>query len=199
MTIKILAYLIIPAYTIAFTSGYNWFTTNFSVIGNILDKKLAFLVWGITVGLYFYLIYRQLKPLVRLNPLFSHLIPAALGLLFCAITTPYLPDEMPLKSFLHIVFAFVSTVLLLVYLAAVVWTRCRMLAGPYRLYLAGLAAIVAVSAILLAMAGIVSSALEIFVTLTTVIMSQRLTSRIRREGPWRKAAILWSRTEDRAA
>ena len=125
MTIKVLAYLIIPVYTIAFTGGYNWFTTNFSVIGNLMDKKLAFLIWGIVVGLYFYLIYRRLRPLVRLRPLFSRLIPAALTLLFCAITTPYLPDEMPLKSFLHIVFAFVSTVLVLIYLAAVVWVRCR--------------------------------------------------------------------------
>ena len=92
MTIKVLAYLIIPVYTIAFTGGYNWFTTNFSVIGNLMDKKLAFLIWGIVVGLYFYLIYRRLRPLVRLRPLFSQLIPAALALLFCAITTPYLPD-----------------------------------------------------------------------------------------------------------
>lgn len=29
MTIKVLAYLIIPVYTIAFTGGYNWFTTTF--------------------------------------------------------------------------------------------------------------------------------------------------------------------------
>ena len=56
MTIKVLAYLIIPVYTIAFTGGYNWFTTNFSVIGNLMDKKLAFLIWGIVVGLYFYLL-----------------------------------------------------------------------------------------------------------------------------------------------
>lgn len=68
MTIKVLAYLIIPVYTIAFTGGYNWFTTNFSVIGNLMDKKLAFLIWGIVVGLYFYLIYRRLRPLVRLRP-----------------------------------------------------------------------------------------------------------------------------------
>ena len=67
MTIKVLAYLIIPVYTIAFTGGYNWFTTNFSVIGNLMDKKLAFLIWGIVVGLYFYLIYRRLRPLVRLR------------------------------------------------------------------------------------------------------------------------------------
>ena len=199
MTIKVLAYLIIPVYTIAFNGGYNWFTTNFSVIGNLMDKKLAFLIWGIVVGLYFYLIYRRLRPLVRLRPLFSQLIPAALALLFCAITTPYLPDEMPLKSFLHIVFAFVSTVLLLIYLAAVVWVRYRLNPGPYRPYLAGLALILVISLVLLAMAGIISSALEIFVTLTTVAMSERLSNRIRREGPWKKAATLWSLTGSRAA
>lgn len=197
--IKILAYLVIPAYTIAFTGGYNWFTTNFSVIGNLLDKKLAFLIWGIIVGLYFYLIHRQIKPMVRLNALFSNLIPAALILLFFAITTPYLPDEMPLKSFLHIVFAFASTVLMLLFLAAVAWSRRRISPRLCRLYLSGLAAIVSVSMVLLAMAGIISSALEIFITLTTVAMSERLMSRLKREGPWKRAAVLWSRADKRAA
>lgn len=64
MIIKILAYFIIPIYTVLFTRGYNWFTTNFSVIGNIFDKKLAFFVWGILVGVYFYMIYRQIRSLI---------------------------------------------------------------------------------------------------------------------------------------
>ena len=53
--------------------------------------------------------------------------------------------------------------------------------------------------VLLAMAGIISSALEIFITLTTVAMSERLMSRLKREGPWKRAAVLWSRADKRAA
>lgn len=177
MTIKILAYFLIPSYTILFTSGYNWFTTNFSVIGNLIDRKLAFLLWGIMVGGYYYLVYRAIRRHAGLKAGTARLLPAALILLFCAITTPYLPEVLPLKSFLHIVFAFLSTVLLLVFLTAVTWNRYRLDPGPYRPFLAALAVIVAVSAVLLAVAGIVSSALEIFLTVTTVILSSRLLDR----------------------
>lgn len=176
MVIKILAYFIIPVYTILFTKGYNWFTTNFSVIGNIFDKKLAFVVWGIIVGWYFYMIDRRIKSLTPLGRISSGLVPSALALLFCAITTPYLPEELPLKSFLHIIFAFVSTVLLLLYLASVIWTRRCLSPRVRRRYLAGLFSIIIISLALLDLAGIISSALEIFVTLTTVSLSERLTA-----------------------
>lgn len=178
MTMNAMAYFLIPAYTVLFTRGYGWFTTNFSVIGNIMDKKLAFLTWGVMVGLYFYLIYRSVLKQTVLRPLTKGLVPAALLLLFFAITTPYLPDELPLKSFLHIVFAFVSTVLLLAFLICVSWRQYRLDPGVYRPFLAGLAGIVAVSAALLVLAGIVSSALEIFLTVTTVVLSRRLTVRL---------------------
>lgn len=174
--IKILAYFIIPIYTLLFTRGYSWFTTNFSVIGNLVDKKLAFFIWGILVGGYFFLIFRKLKMQIDLLPACSKLIPAALILLFCAITTPYLPDEMPLKSFLHIVFAFLAAVLLLAFLFLVCWSQYRLFPGRYLPFLIGLAGIVSVSASLLVLVGIVSSILEIFVTFTTVIMAERLLS-----------------------
>ena len=89
---------------------------------------------------------------------------------------------MPLKSFLHIVFAFVSTVLLLIYLAAVVWVRYRLNPGPYRPYLAGLALILVISLVLLAMAGIISSALEIYFTITSVILTRRLLVKLKSGG-----------------
>ena len=37
---KLFTYLVIPAYTVLFTRGYGWLTTNFSVIGNLLDLSL---------------------------------------------------------------------------------------------------------------------------------------------------------------
>ena len=177
ITMNILAYFLIPAYTVLFTQGYGWFTTNFSVIGNIMDKKLAFLTWGVMVGLYFYLVYRSISKHVSLKPLTARLIPAALLLLFFAITTPYLPDELPLKSFLHIVFAFVSTVLLLAFLLSVCWQQYQLAPQVYRLYLAALAVIVVISAALLALAGIVRSGPEIFLTNTSVIFSRPLAKR----------------------
>ena len=99
-------------------------------------------------------------------------------LLVCAITTPYLPEELPLKSVLHIVFAFLSAVLVLLYLFWIIRTRYQTEPGAYRPFLYGWGAIVGVSVILLAVAGIISSALEIYVTLTSVAMAQRLACRV---------------------
>mgnify|MGYP001383903053 FL=1 len=172
---KFWAYFLIPVYTVLFTRGYNWFTTNFSVIGNFFDRKKSFFLWGVLVGSYFYMIHRNIK---SLHPICARLIPAALVLLFCAITTPYLPEELPLKSVLHIVFAFLSAVLVLLYLFWIIRTRYQTEPGAYRPFLYGWGAIVGVSVILLAVAGIISSALEIYVTLTSVAMAQRLACRV---------------------
>ena len=120
----------------------------------------------------------DIKSRAALHPICARLIPVALVLLFCAITTPYLPEELPLKSVLHIVFAFLSAVLVLLYLFWIIRTRYQTEPGAYRPFLYGWGAIVGVSVILLAVAGIISSALEIYVTLTSVAMAQRLACRV---------------------
>lgn len=174
MAAKAVAYGIIPLYTILFTRGYNWFTTNLSVIANFFDKKKAFFLWGMLVGGYYYMIHRKVKTLSNPGPVCSKLIPSALILLFCSITTPYLPDEMPFKAFLHIVFAFISTVLLFLYLLCVIIKQYKADPEHYLSFLIALIAVILISIILLVSVGIISSALEIFITMTTVILSDRL-------------------------
>ena len=100
---KVLAYGIIPLYTILFTRGYGWFTTNLSVISNYFDKKRAFFIWGLLVGGYYYWVHRRIREMSEQSPLCLKAIPGAILLLFCSITTPYLPEEMPLKADLHII------------------------------------------------------------------------------------------------
>lgn len=178
MMIKLLAYFLIPAYTILFTWGYNWFTTNFSVIGNLFDRKLAFFIWGILVGAYYYMIYRAIRRQIRLKESVARLVPAALVLLFCAVTTPYLPEALPLQSFLHIVFAFMSTLLLLAFLTTVSFILARTCPRTFGPFLYALGSIILVSVILLALVGIISSALEIFLTVTTVFLSSKLLDRL---------------------
>lgn len=179
MIIKLLAYFFIPVYTFLFTRGYNWFTTNFSVIGNVFDRKLAFFIWGIMVGAYYYMIHRAIRRQIKLRRAIARLVPAALILLFCAITTPYLPEMLPLQSFLHIVFAFMSTILLLVFLTAVSLIQYRTCPKAFQPFLYALGIIIFVSVVLLVMAGIVSSALEIFITITTVVLSTKLLDQLK--------------------
>ena len=178
---KFWAYFLIPVYTVLFTRGYNWFTTNFSVIGNFFDKKRSFFLWGVLVGSFFYIIHRKVKSRLTLNPVCGRMVPAALALLFFAITTPYLPEELPLKSVLHIIFAFLSALLVLLFLLLVIWSQYQIYPHVYRRYLYGWLAIVCGSVLLLAAAGIISSALEIYVTLTSAAMAERLTCRIARQ------------------
>lgn len=174
------AYVLIPLYTVWFVQGSNWFTTNFSVIGNLIGRQEEFVLWGLMVGIYFFWCLRRIVRLMPEKPWCAWLIPASLVLLAFAITTPYLPEELPFKAFLHIVFAFMAAVCLMICLYLIVWKLYRREKNAYRPYLAGLAGITLFSAFLLLLAGIVSSALEIFFTISTVVMVYRLYRRIRR-------------------
>ena len=178
MILNLLAYIIIPGYTILFVKGYNWFTTNFSVIGNIIHRKDAFVLWGILVGAYFYITLRSIVRKMKERPGGTFLIPFSLGLLFCAITTPYLPDELPLKSFLHIIFAFLAAACLVFCLFLIIWQLWLAEPEIYRPYMKALLAITAGSGFLLILVGIVSSALEIFFTITSVILVRRLLAQL---------------------
>ena len=169
--LNLIAYIIIPAYTILFVKGYGWFTTNFSVIGNYLHRKDAF--------------YYSLRTAIRLmkqKPKGTFLVPSSLVLLFCAITTPYLPEEMPFKSFLHIIFAFMAAVLLLASLFLIILKEYRTDPSRYGSCLFAWAGIVAGSAFLLILVGIVSSALEIYFTITSVILTRRLLVKLKSGG-----------------
>ena len=42
MLITFTAYILIPVYTLLFVAGSDWFTTNFSVLGNIAGRNEAF-------------------------------------------------------------------------------------------------------------------------------------------------------------
>ena len=97
--LNLIAYIIIPAYTIIFVKGYGWFTTNFSVIGNYLHRKDAFVLWGVLVGAYFYYSLRTAIRLMKQKPKGTFLVPSSLVLLFCAITTPICRRRCRLNRF----------------------------------------------------------------------------------------------------
>ncbi len=167
-------YILIPVSTVLFALDSNWFTTNFSVIGNQIGRNEEFVLWGLIVGIYFFECLRQICTHMERRQKGLWMIPVSLVLLVAAITTPYLPDQLPLKAFLHVVFAFMSAVCLMLSLLLIVWGLYRQNQKKYRPYLISLAGIALVSVILLWLAGIVSSALEIFFTITSAILVQRL-------------------------
>ena len=172
------AYILIPAYTILFVQGNNWFTTNFSVIGNVVGREGEFVLWGLIVGIYFFWCLQLIVSRMPVRPRCTWLIPFSLMLLTCALITPYLPQKMPLKSVMHIVFSFTSAMCLLICLGLIVWTLYKSDHRKYRLYPIGLTGIGLFSLFLLCLAGIVSSALEIFFTIASTLMVHRLYQKL---------------------
>ena len=113
MLITFTAYILIPVYTLLFVAGSDWFTTNFSVLGNIAGRNEAFVLWGLMVGIYFFVCLRKIFRRMPEKPAGTWLVPLALVLLDFAVTTPYLPEMFPLKAYLHIVFAFLAAACLI--------------------------------------------------------------------------------------
>ena len=60
MLLWFITYILIPINTILFVQGSNWFTTNFSVIGNRIGREEEFVLWGLMVGIYFFWSLRQI-------------------------------------------------------------------------------------------------------------------------------------------
>lgn len=172
-----IAYGVIPVYTLLFAGGSDWFTSNLSVIGSRPGRRGAFFFLGIVIGLYYLLILRRLLSRLPRHMTETLLLYMAFALLVFAVSTPYLPDSVPLQAFLHVVSAFSASVLLTLCLCLTLrrlsslsrsaFSRLR----PYRL---SMGVIIVVCAFLLLLAGIISSALEIYFIITTTILTQRM-------------------------
>lgn len=175
---ELAAYLIIPAYTILFAADSNWFTANFSVLGNQIGQEKRFALWGLLVGGYFYRCLRKIIGCMEKPLRGAWLVPTALLLLVFAVTTPYLPETLPRQSFLHVVFAFCAAVCLIVVLFLIVWKLKQEDARTYAPFLGGLWGIAGGSLFLLALAGMISSALEIFFTISASVLVCRLYRKV---------------------
>ena len=146
------AYVLIPVYTFLFAINSDWFRTNFSVLGNIAGRKEAFVLWGLIVGIYFFFILRRI---IR-----------------------HMPRKPAASWLVYLLAAACLTVCLFLIVLRLYQTAEPENKTIYRLYLAGLAAIVLISGFLFVLAGIVSSALEIFFTVSATLMAYRLYLRV---------------------
>ena len=178
MFLGFVAYILIPAYTILFVADSNWFTTNFSVLGNEIGQQEKFVLWGLIVGIYFFWCLRRIVANIPASRWSTWLIPFDLLLLVFAITTPYLPDRFPVQAFLHFVFAFFSAIVLAIILFLIIWKLYQKDPMQFRPFLRGLGIITIISFALLYKAGFVNSALEIFVTVSGSILVYRLYCRV---------------------
>ena len=190
MVLRVTAYVIIPVYTILFAGGSDWLTVNLSVIGNRPGGQTAFVGLGVILGLYYHRVLERLLALLPRKRWEHGILHVALALLILAVATPYLPEKIPFQAFLHVAFAFVSSALLLFCMFLTVWKlsgrswEARQLLRPFR---GSLVLITGISGVLLAAAGIVSTALEVFFILTTTVVAQRLLEMAQRHLDFFKA------------
>lgn len=176
MVSSFIAYCVIPAYTLIFVRNSDWLASNLSVIGSWPGRRVAFFFLGLLVGTYYLVILRRLLSRLPRHMTESLLLWTAFALLMLAVSTPYLPETVPFQAFLHVVFAFTSSILL----ALCLWLTFRHLSGlspelmeflrPYRM---SMAVIGAVCTALLLIAGIISTAMELYFLVTTIVLVQK--------------------------
>ncbi|MCI8297313.1 MAG: hypothetical protein HFG22_15855 [Lachnospiraceae bacterium] len=174
------AYLFLPVFSLLFLRGTNWLTTNLSVLGNDSRRQNAFVFWGLFVGIYFFILLTRIAGHLPTPPRGVFFIPLSLLLLTCALTMPYLPEQFPFRSFLHVLFAFLSSLCLALFVALLVFQLYRRQPDRFFLYPVGLSSILSGCILLFLAAGIISSALEIFFVLSLSLLCRRLETRLAR-------------------
>lgn len=159
--------IFIPVFTILLAGADDLLYSNLSMIAYNQNRQVAFLIWGVLSAIFFdaYFISLFIKVKYR-RKLGFFLLEFSVLLLIFAVLTPYLPEKFPRKARMHELFAFTSPIFLLVsmicfqtfleHVCKVIFKR-----GRYELIVMTIS-----SFALLFSIGIVSSLLEIFVTLS---------------------------------
>lgn len=176
--------LLIPCLTILLPGRTDWFTSNFSVVGSIFPQNVFLLIWAVITGSFYRTFtkrsIRQTAPFIAIdNELF--LTDISVFLLIAAVFLPYRPNQKPLAAVLHLAMAFTSTVLF--YLAVTIADLKLYVLAPdlFSLPTAMLVFAAAVTFCLLALCNfIISSALEIFLTIFSCIWLNVFDRRVRK-------------------
>ena len=176
--LDLFACFLIPAYTLLFAGSVEWLGTNFSVIAVTgKDHYWGCVCWGALAGGYFAVMLTKLA--LILPRLWQRSAVCLLALLAClalgyALAIPYLPDDFPGFASLHVVLAAGACVLLMLALLLVLLSLYRDSPENYRLLLVRWGLIVGGSGLLFLLAGMVSSALEVFFTITAALLTRRI-------------------------
>ena len=115
--LDLFACFLIPAYTLLFAGSTAWFGTNFSVIAVLgPDHYRGFIYWGVLAGGYFLVMLNALAAVLpgwRAGLAVRLLAAAACLCLAYALAIPYLPEYFPKYAALHVLLAASACVLLM--------------------------------------------------------------------------------------
>ena len=171
------ACFLIPAYTLLFAGSVRWFGTNFSVIAVTgPDHYRGFIYWGVLAGGYFFVMLSKLAftlPLRRDRVLARLVTVCAVLSLAYAVAIPYLPKYFPKYAALHVALAAGACALLMLALLVILLSLRRTDPPRWRRPLRAWGLIVAGSAVLFLIPHMVSTALEVFFTISAALLIRR--------------------------
>ena len=172
------ACFLIPAYTLLFAGSVKWFRSNFSVIAVTgEDHYRGFVCWGLLAGGYFLVLLTRLagllpRPGERAGVLaLTTLAVLSLGY---ALAIPYLPAYFPQYAALHVLLAALACVLVMGALLVILLSLRREKPERWRRLLPAWWGIVAGSGLLFLLAGMVSTALEVFFTISATLLARKV-------------------------
>ncbi len=172
------ACFLIPAYTLLFAGSMKWFATNFSVLAVTgPDHYRGFVYWGILAGGYFLVVLTGLAGRLSLpGARFTVRVLTGVALLSLAyaVAIPYLPDRFPKYAALHVALAASACGVLMLALLLVILFRRQEDPARYAGALRAWGLIVAGCAVLFLIPRMVSTALEVFFTITAALLARRL-------------------------
>jgi len=179
----LLSYLIIPGLTLLLPGETNWFTSNFSVAGAYFPRNVLLVVWAIVIARFYHTFTKrtigQTKSFLNTEKELI-LTDVSAYLLVGSVLFPYRPQTYPFFSFLHLIMAFSATVIF--FLSVTLMTGRLYLLAPdlFSWPIALLIFAIACTFVLLILCDfIISSALEIFLTLFSCAWLQLFDQRIR--------------------
>lgn len=165
---------LIPTYTLLFAGSLQWFSTNFSVIAVTgADHYRGFVYWGVLAGSYFWILLTRLALRLAYPPARVGVLSLTVGALLSlgyAIAIPYLPEYFPKYAALHVLLAALACVLLMAALLICLLAFRREDKARWNPPLLLWLAIVGSSAILFAIPRMVSTALEVFFTISATLL-----------------------------
>lgn len=172
------ACFLIPAYTLLFAGSVRWFGTNFSVLAVTGPNHYrGFIYWGVLAGGYFLVLLNAMAvvlPLRWAGRTVRLLAAAACLCLAYALAIPYLPDFFPRDAVLHVLLAASACALLMTALLLIILTLRRRDPSRWTGTLRAWVLIAACCGVLFLIPRMVSTALEVFFTISAALLARRL-------------------------
>lgn len=106
-----IAYVLFPLVNLIIAQYTDYFTENYSFVGNELHHPMILYIWGSLCGIYFYITTKTIMEKMNYRLKNGHLLLAlcCIGMVL-SVYVPYLPDNFPIIGQIHIYLSIVSTV-----------------------------------------------------------------------------------------